>query len=66
MSGWPLWLTIGCIAVVMGAVAWRVAEERRALTPADILATAPAHRVSQGPAVPARQYANATYEKESR
>jgi DMSO/TMAO reductase YedYZ heme-binding membrane subunit len=61
MSGWPLWLTIGCIAAVAGAVAWRVAEERRALTPADILAAAPNHSAGAGlgSAVPGRQYANA-------
>lgn len=40
MSGWQLWLTIGCVVTVLGAVAWRVAAKRRpALTPADILAT---------------------------
>jgi methionine sulfoxide reductase heme-binding subunit len=63
MSGWPLWLTIGCVAVVVSAVAWRVAGERRALTPADILAAAAAHSVSQGPGVSAGRYANATHEK---
>ena len=40
MSGWRLCLAIGCVAAVLGAGAWRIAAERRPLTPADILATA--------------------------
>jgi DMSO/TMAO reductase YedYZ heme-binding membrane subunit len=62
MTGWPLWLTIGCVAVVLTAVARRVAAERRPLTPADILAAAPAHRFDQR-AVPPRQYAVVPTEK---
>lgn len=42
MTGWILWLTIGCVLAVGGALAWRMAAEHRALTPADILAAAPA------------------------
>ena len=38
MSGWPLWLTIGCCAAVMAALVPRVAAGRRAQTPADVLA----------------------------
>ncbi|WP_194923592.1 ferric reductase-like transmembrane domain-containing protein [Catenulispora pinisilvae] len=51
MTGWPLWLTIACVAVVLAAVAQRVATGRRALTPADILAAAPARSAA------AREYA---------
>ena len=47
MTGWTLWLTIGCVAVVLAAVVQRVVSGRRALTPADILAAAPAHSSHQ-------------------
>jgi DMSO/TMAO reductase YedYZ heme-binding membrane subunit len=42
MTGWILWLTIGCVVAVAAAIAWRIAAGRRTLTPADILAAAPA------------------------
>jgi len=62
MTGWILWLTIGCILAVGGALGWRVVTGRRALTPAGILAAAPAsasspaHNAGRRDAVSNRYY----------
>jgi sulfoxide reductase heme-binding subunit YedZ len=42
MNGWELWLTGGCVLAVAAAVAWRLAERRRDLTPARVLQAADA------------------------